>query len=245
MNAAGVHLHSLDLPGNFDEGDFASPEAFSSRGKLNVPREVFVMFADLSPVRYGWNGWRNAQRALAQIAAYEMAERDAENPLPPPTTADSRRCGPTLGLWDSLPDVKRWGDEATHAEFLSLAQEVCSQKACPCTVLESWQEQQAHAKRSGRKGSLLVLQSTPKPAPSSEPTPAAVTVEDRGLVFRDLLLFGDGGATLAELASKWTREPEHLTRVLDDLIASGDLKTRGRGRKKTYIATAVPGAKET
>jgi hypothetical protein len=243
----GKPLESIPLPPKFDRTHFQSADAFSTRGKLNVPRERFILFADLNPPRYGWNGWRDTERALAQIAAYELAERDPENPLPPPTTADPRRCGPTLGLWESLPDVKRWGDEATHAEFLSLAQEVCSQKTCPCTVLESWQalQQQARAKRPGRKGSLPVVQPTPKPAPPPEPMPAAVTVEDRGLVFRDLLLFGDGGATLAELASKWTRDPEHLTRVLDDLIASGDLKTRGRGRKKTFIATAVPGAKET
>lgn len=245
----GKPLESIPLPPKFDRTHFQSADSFSTRGKLNVPRERFILFADLTPPRYGWNGWRDTERALAQITAYELAERDPENPLPPPTTADPRRCGPTLGLWESLPDVKRWGDEATHAEFLSLAQEVCSQKTCPCTVLESWQallqRQQARPMRPGRKGSLPVVQPTPKPAPSPEPMPAAVTVEDRGLVFRDLLLFGDGGATLAELASKWTRDPEHLTRVLDDLIASGDLKTRGRGRKKTFIATAVPGAKET
>ncbi len=243
----GKPLENIPLPPKFDRTHFQSADAFFARGKLNVPRERFILFADLTPPRYGWSGWRDTERALAQITAYELAERDPENPLPPPTTADPRRCGPTLGLWESLPDVKRWGDEATHAEFLSLAQEVCSQKTCPCTVLESWQtpQQQAHAKRLGRKGSLPVVQPTPKPAPPAEPTPAAVTVEDRGLVFRDLLLFGDGGATLAELASKWTRDPEHLTRVLDDLLATGDLKTRGRGRKKTFIATAVPGAKET
>jgi hypothetical protein len=243
----GKPLESIPLPPNFDRAHFHSVDAFATRGKLNVRRERFIIFADLNPPRYGWNGWRDTERALAQIAAYELAERDPENPLPPPTTADPRRCGPTLGLWESLPDVKRWGDEATHAEFLSLAQEVCSQKTCPCTVVESWQalQQQARAKRPGRKGSLPVVQPSPKPASPPEPTTAAVTVEDRGLVFRDLLLFGDGGATLAELAGKWTRDPEHLTRVLDDLIASGDLKTRGRGRKKTFIATAVPGAKET
>ncbi len=243
----GKPLKGIPLPPKFDRTHFQSADAFSTRGRLNVPRERFILFADLTPPRYGWNGWQDTERALAQIAAYELAERDPENPLPPPTTADPRRCGPTLGLWESLPDVKRWGDEATHAEFLSLAQEVCSQKTCPCTVLESWQavQQQARAKRPGRKGSLPVVQFTPKPAPPPEPTPAVVSVEDRGLVFRDLLLFGDGGATQAELARKWTRDPEHLTRVLDDLIASGDLKTRGRGRKKTFIATAVPGAKET
>ena len=240
-------LESIPVPPKFDRTHFQSADAFSTRGKLNVPRERFILFADLTPPRYGWNGWRDTERALAQIAAYELAERDPDHPLPPPTTADPRRCGPTLGLWESLPDVKRWGDEATHAEFLSLAQEVCGQKTCPCTVIESWQalQLQVRAKRPGRKGSLPVVPLTPKPTPPPEPTPVAVTVEDRGLVFRNLLLFGDGGATLAELASKWTRDPALLARVLDDLIATGDLKTRGRGRKKTYIATPAPGAKET
>ena len=241
----GKLLDSIPLPPKFDRSHYTSAAAFAIRGKLNVPRERFILFADLAPVRYGWNGWRDTARADAQVIAYTIAEQDPGDPLPPPTAADPRRCGPTLGLWDSLADVERWGDTATHAEILSLAQEVCRQNTCPCSVLESWQALQlkTRAKRPGRKPSLPVVTAAKTPAP--EPTPPTVTIDDRALVHRELLLFGDSGATLAELGKNWQRDAEHLARVLDDLVGSGDLKTRGRGRKKLYIATTSGARTET
>ena len=255
----GKAIDTIELPPKFERGHFQSADAFSIRGKLNVPRERFIIFADLKPPRYGWNGWRDTDRALAQVDAYSLAETDPQDPLPPPTAADPRRCGPTLGLWDSLPDVRRWGDPSTHAELLALAQEVCAQKSCPCDVIDAWQAQQqqqrdTRAKRPGRKASLPVVPpvaakvaapiATPA-RPPANPDSIAVTVEDRAFLFSLVERFGDGGATIADLSKSWLRQPGLLPRVLDDLIASGDLKTRGRGKKKTYIAPSTRRPSET
>ncbi len=109
------------------------------RGKLNVPRERFILYADLFPNRYGWDGWRDRDRALAQTGAFAVVEDDPTDLLPTPTSADSRRCRATIGLWESLPDVKRWGDADEHSELLSLAQDVCQQQSCPCDVVRAWQ----------------------------------------------------------------------------------------------------------
>lgn len=254
----GKPLDTIELPPKFDRTHFQSADAFSIRGKLNVPRERFIVFADLKPSRYGWNGWRDTDRALAQVDAYSLAETDPQDPLPPPTAADPRRCGPTLGLWDSLPDVRRWGDASTHAELLALAQEVCAQKSCPCDVVDAWQvhqleqQREARAKRPGRKASLPVVAQSPAPVaapiaarPPADPGTIAVTIEDRDFVFRLIEPFGEGGATIADLGKSWARQPGLLAHVLDDLIASGDIKTRGRGKKKTYIAPSTRRPSET
>lgn len=250
----GKPLDTIEIPPKFERGHFQSADAFSIRGKLNVPRERFIIFTDLIPPRYGWNGWRDTERARAQVDAYDLAEKDPDNRLPPPTVANPRRCGPTLGLWECLPDVRRWDDESTHAELLALAQEVCGQKSCPCDVVDAWQawqdqEQKSRGKKAGRKASLPIVTSkhappTPSESPA-EPEAIAVTIEHRGYVFRLIESFGESGATISDLSKQWTREPGHLARVLDDLIASGDLKTRGRGKKKIYIAASTSRTPET
>jgi len=131
-------VDAIPLPPKFDKHDFTRPEFFSVRGKLNVPRERFILFADLSPNRFGWNGWRDRERALAQVEAFSLAENDPQQPLPVPTSDEPRRCGVTYGLWESLPDVKRWGSEEEYAELNALAREACRQPRCPCPIVKAW-----------------------------------------------------------------------------------------------------------
>jgi hypothetical protein len=137
-NDPSKQLDAIPLPPKFDKQDFARPEFFSVRGKLNVPRERFILFADLSPNRFGWNGWRDRERALAQVEAFALAENDPQQPLPVPTSDQPRRCGVTYGLWESLPDVKRWGTEEEYSELHALAREACRQPRCPCPIVEAW-----------------------------------------------------------------------------------------------------------
>lgn len=246
----GKSLDTIESPPKFERAHFQTADAFSIRGKLNVPRERFIVFADLTPSRYGWNGWRDKDRALVQLEAFGLARNDPQDPLGLPTVADPRRCGATLGLWESLPDVRRWGDVSEHEELLSFAEAACRQKSCPCEVVDAWQawqfqQRQAKAKRPGRKASLPVVPATAPPPPPAEPDTVAVTLEDRAFVFRLIEPFGEGGATIADLSRSWGRQAGLLPRVLDDLLASGDLKTRGRGKKKIYIATSTRRAPET
>jgi hypothetical protein len=148
-------IDAIPLPPKLDKADFVKGEFFSIRGKLNVPRERFIFFADLSPPRYGWNGWRDRDRALAQANAYTLAENDPLDPAPVPTPADPRRCGVTYGLWESLPDVYRWGTAEDHAELLTLAREACNQQRCPCPTVEAWKSRVLHGQATdeeARKG---------------------------------------------------------------------------------------------
>ncbi|MBN2195249.1 MAG: BREX-2 system adenine-specific DNA-methyltransferase PglX [Polyangiaceae bacterium] len=263
-------LDSIPLPPKFDRQDFVRPEYFSIRGKLNVPRERFILFGELSPPRYGWNGWRDRERALAQVEAYTLAENDPQQPLPLPTSDDPRRCGVTFGLWESLPDVRRWGDAEEHAELQQLAREACRQQRCPCPIIEAWRTQVLEAKATAlEKAKTRAAKARPAKA-VEEPEPApTVSLAARAWVAS---LFADGKES--DAATVWARhrsrvaEPGQqsipgikmppkqlslpvvggapppelahldetgLARILDDLVASGDLQARGRGKKKRYL----------
>jgi hypothetical protein len=164
------------------------------------------------------------------VEAYTLAETDPELPLPVPTSADPRRCGPTLGLWESLPDVKRWASADEHAELSSLAQEVCRQPRCPCPVVEKWQ--------AWRRGDLVV---------GAEGTGATTTVsvEERAAVMalfdknQTSLLGGDAYEELPHdrLIARWKGPAERLAAILDDLIATGDVELKGRARQQRYVRT--------
>jgi len=215
----GEGVATTDKPPEYVSDDFVRSEYFAVRGKLNVPRERFIAFSDLNPTRYGWNGWRDLERGLAQVEAFTEAEGDPYNPLPPPTHTDPRRCGVTLGLWDSLEDVRRWSGADHHGELEALAQEACRQDSCPCELVKRWQ--------AWANAEFEVTQGT-----SEEVVEA--TVEDRAALVRVLLQYGVKGATASELvrASGWSSQRVRL--VLDDLVASGDAATSGRGARTMY-----------
>lgn len=262
-------LNAIPLPPKFDKSDFLRGEFSSIRGKLNVPRERFILFADLSPNRFGWNGWRDRERALAQVEAFTLAENDPRQPLPLPTSEDPRRCGVTFGLWESLPDVRRWGAADEHAELSALAREACQQQRCPCPVLEPWKSQVLNAKptdRASDKGkSLKVIGDKAKDKPRQQPMvslaerawivslfPTGKDLDAAGVLSRhrsrlseppQQALPGIGGPpaqlTMPGVSDKVPREVAALdeaqvARVLDDLVASGDLEVSGRGKKKRF-----------
>jgi hypothetical protein len=139
-------LDAIRVARKFEKTDFAKAEYFATRGKLNVSRERFILFADLAPNRFGWNGWRDRERALAQVEAFTLAENDPQQPMSVPTMDEPRRCGVTYGLWESLPDVRRWGAPEEHAELQALAREACRQQRCPCPIIDAWKTNVLYAK---------------------------------------------------------------------------------------------------
>ena len=222
----------IELPPKFAAGDFRRAEYLKIRGKLNVPRERFIHFADLTPSRYGWNGWRDEARAIAQVHGYQCAEDDPVDPLPPPTSLDPRRCGATIGLWEALPDLKRWGDVEVYDELSALPSEACGQSSCPCDISQAWQ-----------KWNLGKL-----PIEGLEaPDPDAATVAEKAQLTALLeahqppiqLQLDDtpnapGGVSIKALRDAWraARHPAgRFKRILDELIASGDVANLGRGKR--------------
>lgn len=106
---AGVTLSApIPVPPKYTTADFVKQSYWSRRGKLDVPKERFVLYpnagreTDPTPV-LGWAGWDHAQQALAlatliQQRADEGASNDRLTPL-------------VAGLAELLPWVKQWHDD--------------------------------------------------------------------------------------------------------------------------------------
>jgi len=103
----------IPVPPRYAKTDFRSAMAWSFRGKLDVPKERFVLVpgaereGDSSPV-LGWAGWdeRDLARALAERI---IALRENE-------AADAERLTPLLaGVLELLPWIHQWHPEADAA----------------------------------------------------------------------------------------------------------------------------------
>ena len=205
-------VQEIPQPRPFESADFTSPSYFLIRGSLDVPRERFILFGDLSTPRYGWNGWRGRDRALAQVEAFTLAENDPQQPLPVPTAADPRRCGVTYGLWESLPDVRRWGSTDDHSELLSLAQEACRQTRCPCPVLEAWQSQILGGE-AAHNAPLVPPPTRGRRKPKVEPTNEGPSFVSRAVSLRErawLSALLEGAKKSVDAVGIWTQHQRRL-----------------------------------
>lgn len=84
-------LEDIPVPPKYRSSDFAKPIYWTLRGKLDVPKERFILYpgtrigSDSSPV-IGWAGWNHLEQAQALAAHYtarqfEAAEPDELRPL--------------------------------------------------------------------------------------------------------------------------------------------------------------------
>jgi uncharacterized protein DUF7008/Eco57I restriction-modification methylase len=92
-------------PPKYTSADFVRKEYWAHRGKLDVPKERFILYPDAhratdpTPV-LGWAGWDHAQQALALDQLLQRGEADGW---------DDERLRPLVaGLAELLPWVKQW-----------------------------------------------------------------------------------------------------------------------------------------
>jgi hypothetical protein len=119
----------IPIPPRYAQADFRSATTWKHRGKLDVPKERFVLYADAgrgadpSPV-LGWAGWDERDRARALAARIiELREQAA---------ADVERLVPLLGGIDELlPWIHQW-HPAVDADY----------GGPPGAFFESWLDQQ-------------------------------------------------------------------------------------------------------
>jgi hypothetical protein len=96
----------IAIPPRYAQADFRTATTWKQRGKLDVPKERFVLYpdaghgADPSPV-LGWAGWDERDRARALAARIiELREQAA---------ADAERLAPLLaGIDELLPWIHQW-----------------------------------------------------------------------------------------------------------------------------------------
>ena len=99
---------SVPLPPKYDSGDFRKPAYWTLRGKLDVPKERFILYTrcqpddDDSPI-LGWAGWNHAERMDALYNVFSKLRQSKGREALIPAVA---------GLHELLPWVIQWhGDE--------------------------------------------------------------------------------------------------------------------------------------
>lgn len=100
----------IPVPPKFRTNDFASSTYWSLRGKLDVPKERFILFpdtrlgADTSPV-IGWAGWDHLEQARALSGHYTQRKSEGAEPAELiPLLAGLHELVPWLLQWHNEPD---------------------------------------------------------------------------------------------------------------------------------------------
>lgn len=100
-----VKATEIPVPPKYTTADFRKTSYWSHRGKLDVPKERFILYPDAgrdtdpTPL-LGWAGWNHAEQSLALAAI--IAERQAEG-------AETAKLVPVVaGIAELLPWVKQW-----------------------------------------------------------------------------------------------------------------------------------------
>lgn len=95
----------IPVPPKYTSADFARKEYWTHRGKLDVPKERFILYPDAHRITdptsvLGWAGWDHAQQALALDQLLQRGEADGW---------DDERLRPLVaGLAELLPWLKQW-----------------------------------------------------------------------------------------------------------------------------------------
>ncbi len=108
----------IPVPPKYTSVDFAKPHYWQHRGKLDVPKERFILYpeagreTDATPL-LGWAGWDYAQQALA--LATIMNEREQEG------WSDEGMVPLIAGLAELQPWVRQWHSDIDPTYGVSLA----------------------------------------------------------------------------------------------------------------------------
>ena len=105
---AGEHIKDIPVPPKYRKEDFRKQPWWHHRGKLDVPKERFILYPDASrdtdpTLLLGWAGWDHAQQAIA--LAMIIDQRTAEG------TADSTLVPLVAGLAELQPWIVQWHNE--------------------------------------------------------------------------------------------------------------------------------------
>jgi hypothetical protein len=110
-------LDAIPVPPKYASSDFAKPTYWKLRGKLDVPKERFILYpgtrigSDSSPV-IGWAGWNHLEQAQALAAHYTTRQSE---------TAEPDELRPLLaGLAELVPWLKQWHNhlDSTYGQRL-------------------------------------------------------------------------------------------------------------------------------
>lgn len=127
---AGEDVGPIPVPPKYTTADFRRQSYWSHRGKLDVPKERFIVYpeAELSTDRsmlLGWAGWNHAEQFLALASHMDRMIADG--------AGDDRLVPVLAGLYELMPWVQQWHAEPDPTYGVSLgdfaAQEVEQRRA--------------------------------------------------------------------------------------------------------------------
>ncbi len=115
---AGEQVGPIPVPPKYTSADFRKTSYWQARGKLDMPKERFVLYpaagrdTDPTPL-LGWAGWDHAQQSLALSLVIGAREADG--------WADERLVPLVAGLAELQPWVEQWHSEVDPTYGVSLA----------------------------------------------------------------------------------------------------------------------------
>ncbi len=118
LEDAGEKVGTIAVPPKYTPADFRKNSYWQARGKLDVPKERFILYpeagreTDPTPL-LGWAGWDHAQQSLALSLIIGEREKDG--------WADERLIPLVAGLAELQPWVEQWHGEVDPSYGVSLA----------------------------------------------------------------------------------------------------------------------------
>jgi hypothetical protein len=115
---AGQKVGTIPVPPKYTNADFRKTSYWQARGKLDVPKERFILYPDAgrdtdpTPL-LGWAGWDHTQQSLALSLIIGEREKDGWD--------DARLIPLAAGLAELQPWVEQWHADVDPAYGVSLA----------------------------------------------------------------------------------------------------------------------------
>jgi hypothetical protein len=153
----GEKVGTIQVPPKYTSADFRKPSYWRARGKLDVPKERFILYPGANrqgdpTTLLGWAGWDHAEQSLALSRI--IGEREQEG-------WDDERLVPLVaGLAELQPWVEQWHSEVDERYGVSLAafcREQLDQRAAQVGMtpaeLAAWRPAPSgRGRRAGAKG---------------------------------------------------------------------------------------------
>jgi hypothetical protein len=115
---AGERVGTIAVPPKYTSADFRKQSYWQARGKLDVPKERFILYPDAgretdpTPL-LGWAGWDHAKQSLALALIVGEREKDG--------WSDDRLVPLVAGLAELQPWVEQWHGEVDPEYGVSMA----------------------------------------------------------------------------------------------------------------------------
>jgi hypothetical protein len=150
-DAGLIKAADIPVPPKYTGADFVKQSYWSHRGKLDVPKERFIVYpgagraTDPTPL-LGWAGWNHAQQGVALATIYTQRESEG--------TALAELVPVVAGIAEVLPWVKQWHSGIDPVFNIDLAEYLSAQLAeksaavgVPITDLAHWRPTKTTARR--------------------------------------------------------------------------------------------------